>query len=176
MSKATAVGTVIGGLGGLVAGAVAALEFFSPGEINSPTDLIGALQGIEIAVREKGLSIDELTVEQQAQVAQYFQPLASQFARNLSKLNQEEATSIGNIIDLAQGQTGEFRLSDGAIVDVSFERWGLQTGSRAEISYEGDQQWVDAGWRVEPVGTNCVVLFVGPVGENREHARFRARC
>lgn len=176
MSRATAVGTVMGGLGGLVAGAVAALQFFSPGQIKTPSDLIESLKGIEAAIIENGLSLDELTPEEQAQVAASFQPISTQLARNLSELSDEQFKMIGNVTDLAPGQTGEFRLPSGGLVDVSFVRWRYSDGSLAVITYEGQGIQAEVGWRAKPASSECDLIFVGPVGEDRARARFRLRC
>jgi len=63
MSKILNAGTLFGGIGGLVAGAVAVFQIAAPANINTPEDLISALGSIETAIQSLDLGTDSATAK-----------------------------------------------------------------------------------------------------------------
>lgn len=81
LSKLLNIGTFCGGLSGLVVGAIAVFQLFSPAKLETPSDLITALAGIEEALKAPEFQIDTDTAPEVEQALNSFSATVVQSAR-----------------------------------------------------------------------------------------------
>lgn len=150
MSKVLNAGTLLGGLGGLAAGAIAVLQFVSPANIETPKDLIAALGKIEQAIQSKDFTTDEVTAKQLETAVEGF---ATQVALSTRDGNGDllfVPRSFAGLREYKNGEVFDFVAPNGVskLFKVVVSHTGIRfiaDGKRASIASPGEHVTVSFG-------------------------------